>query len=250
MHVEKGSLLSGFDQKAKLTKVCSVCQTAARSICSNCRSEYYCSRECQTKDWKLHKQHCNGLKEARSKDKDEFNPAIIFAHNGSKIDIKGVRNIKDHNTPVGDSWKDELEKIYGKASKLKSPKHFDEATTAEKAAGGYLTTGAEYDILRVSCSLIDPRFNEYLIETTQKTVDARFDYISKYSKIQVKSCYKLALEKLTQYDDATLNRHYEGQTEDWQNWCDDVVFFYCLRVVLFKKPIPIVAFPPPINFHT
>ena len=30
----------------------------AYSVCSVCRVVYYCSRECQCKDWKAHKPEC------------------------------------------------------------------------------------------------------------------------------------------------------------------------------------------------
>lgn len=28
-------------------------------MCSGCQTAYYCSRECQRKDWKSHKKMCN-----------------------------------------------------------------------------------------------------------------------------------------------------------------------------------------------
>ena len=37
---------------------CGVCSQEARDKCSGCRSEYYCSVECQTKDWISHRAGC------------------------------------------------------------------------------------------------------------------------------------------------------------------------------------------------
>lgn len=34
--------------------------------CSKCQKVYYCSRECQTKDWKSHKASCSAVVEAKS----------------------------------------------------------------------------------------------------------------------------------------------------------------------------------------
>ena len=37
---------------------CEVCSTAATNRCSKCRVVFYCSAECQKKDWKKHKNSC------------------------------------------------------------------------------------------------------------------------------------------------------------------------------------------------
>lgn len=38
---------------------CKVCNGAAKQKCSGCLSIFYCSRECQVKDWKNgHKNEC------------------------------------------------------------------------------------------------------------------------------------------------------------------------------------------------
>ena len=39
-------------------KICVVCGNPATDICGGCRGIVYCSRECQNKDWKSHKEHC------------------------------------------------------------------------------------------------------------------------------------------------------------------------------------------------
>jgi hypothetical protein len=48
-----------------MTKECKFCSKKdAGKKCGNCMSVWYCSRECQAKDWSEHKKVC-GLKEAR-----------------------------------------------------------------------------------------------------------------------------------------------------------------------------------------
>ena len=37
---------------------CNVCKKPARYLCSMCSRQYYCSRECQKRDWKSHKAYC------------------------------------------------------------------------------------------------------------------------------------------------------------------------------------------------
>jgi hypothetical protein len=46
------------------TSKCSFCgKTCETSACGNCRASFYCSRECQKGDWKMHKKVCKSYKE-------------------------------------------------------------------------------------------------------------------------------------------------------------------------------------------
>ena len=49
---------------------CGCCGEPATQRCSKCKSVWYCSRECQLKDWKAHKEMCKMLTEVR-KDEDK-----------------------------------------------------------------------------------------------------------------------------------------------------------------------------------
>ena len=42
---------------------CKVCQKfdSASKKCAKCKSEFYCSKDCQKTDWPFHKQFCNEL---------------------------------------------------------------------------------------------------------------------------------------------------------------------------------------------
>ena len=44
--------------------VCSVCSREGARRCSRCKLKYYCSRECQNKDWKSHKAICEEIQKA------------------------------------------------------------------------------------------------------------------------------------------------------------------------------------------
>lgn len=50
------------EQKSKDTKndehYCAQCCRSAEQKCSDCKQSYYCSRECQIKNWPIHKQIC------------------------------------------------------------------------------------------------------------------------------------------------------------------------------------------------
>ena len=46
--------------KAIISK-CELCKTVTTTSCSKCHVVYYCSKECQTKDWFIHKFFCESL---------------------------------------------------------------------------------------------------------------------------------------------------------------------------------------------
>uniref|UniRef100_A0A7S3CPS8 MYND-type domain-containing protein n=1 Tax=Strombidium rassoulzadegani TaxID=1082188 RepID=A0A7S3CPS8_9SPIT len=56
-----------FDQFIEDPK-CSCCGDTATQRCSKCKSEWYCSRECQIKQWKQHKKLCETLATIRKED--------------------------------------------------------------------------------------------------------------------------------------------------------------------------------------
>ncbi|XP_032689954.1 zinc finger MYND domain-containing protein 10 isoform X2 [Odontomachus brunneus] len=41
------------------TKKCALCQELSKKRCSKCKEAWYCSRQCQVKDWENHKNICN-----------------------------------------------------------------------------------------------------------------------------------------------------------------------------------------------
>lgn len=41
-----------------MERTCAVCDKAAKSRCGRCKTTAYCSKECQNKDWREHKQRC------------------------------------------------------------------------------------------------------------------------------------------------------------------------------------------------
>lgn len=47
--------------------ICSNCGQNAEKRCSRCKSEWYCSRECQLKSWKVHKNICDTISKNREK---------------------------------------------------------------------------------------------------------------------------------------------------------------------------------------
>ena len=89
--------------------VCAQCGKLANSRCSRCKSEWYCSKECQIKRWKEHKAICKTLaalfKENEndlSKKKIEFNHIKVSGDNisqetSNKGDQFDLNKIKEEN---------------------------------------------------------------------------------------------------------------------------------------------------------
>jgi len=91
--------------------VCAQCGKLANSRCSRCKSEWYCSKECQIKRWKEHKTVCKTLaalfKENEndlSKKKIEFNHIKVSGDNvsqevstnsGDQLDLNKVKEEND-----------------------------------------------------------------------------------------------------------------------------------------------------------
>jgi len=50
-----------------IQRICTYCQifTSESKVCSGCRSDHYCSRECQVVDWPRHKRLCSPQKPNR-----------------------------------------------------------------------------------------------------------------------------------------------------------------------------------------
>ncbi|CAI8000766.1 Zinc finger MYND domain-containing protein 10 [Geodia barretti] len=58
--------VSTFGEQFLEPSTCAVCGGEAMKRCSRCRVEWYCSRECQVKDWKRHKPICQELNRSHS----------------------------------------------------------------------------------------------------------------------------------------------------------------------------------------
>jgi hypothetical protein len=49
---------------------CAECGETAAQRCSRCKSEWYCSRECQLKRWKQHKEMCIMMSKIRQDEEE------------------------------------------------------------------------------------------------------------------------------------------------------------------------------------
>ena len=87
--------------------VCAQCGKLANSRCSRCKSEWYCSKECQIKRWKEHKNICKTLaalfkenEKDLSKKKIEFNHIKVSGEQISQESSSGeldINKVKEEN---------------------------------------------------------------------------------------------------------------------------------------------------------
>ena len=54
----KGDINSSLNPLIAMNKVCFLCLNPSRLKCSRCLTIQYCSKECQKKDWKVHRNNC------------------------------------------------------------------------------------------------------------------------------------------------------------------------------------------------
>ncbi|MCJ1474784.1 hypothetical protein MMC13_003444 [Lambiella insularis] len=57
---------------------CTVCNAQKSKACTNCKSSYYCSVECQQTDWPIHKLLCKSFKNLPQRPRPSFKLAISF----------------------------------------------------------------------------------------------------------------------------------------------------------------------------
>lgn len=76
-------LLEGFN--------CNNCHQNATKRCSKCKQVWYCSRDCQLSDWKVHKPTCQNLgTKVDEKKKDPIKPEIVIQE---VVKIEEVTNL-------------------------------------------------------------------------------------------------------------------------------------------------------------
>ena len=114
--------------------VCAQCGKLANSRCSRCKSEWYCSKECQIKRWKEHKTVCKALAELfkenendLSKKKIEFNHIKVSGDQISQESSSGeldINKVKEENDK-------KMKKIFVEEIKEKKEKNIEDNKNKE-----------------------------------------------------------------------------------------------------------------------
>jgi hypothetical protein len=99
----------------------------------------------------------------------------------------------------------------------------------------------------VYCCDVDPRFHSFSFVVAYTLIQQWTEDIEKESRTSV--LYRMmcnARRSICQYTDMVLNEHFVEGSEEWMDWCNDVLLFYIIRKRIFRLPIPMKAyFHPP-----
>jgi hypothetical protein len=101
--------------------------------------------------------------------------------------------------------------------------------------GTLLTANETPKPFLLDCSNIDIRFKEYAVSTSNKQVKDLIKLYRSRSREKVVLSYKGSYHNLIQYTDEELNSHYENNTQEWQDWCNDVAIYHTSKFVLYSK---------------
>ena len=77
---------------------CAECGDPASQRCSKCKNEWYCTRECQLKRWKQHKQMCAVLTQIRA-DEEKRDEEVKKA-NKEKAEKRHEENMQKKAAPL------------------------------------------------------------------------------------------------------------------------------------------------------
>jgi len=99
---------------------CAACGKMATKRCSKCKSEWYCSRECQIKRWKLHKEMCAKLAEINEVEKKESKQSSLLDILNKSTDTGA--SIGSSRGEITESKKVKIEEVVSESNKTVSKK--------------------------------------------------------------------------------------------------------------------------------
>ncbi|KAI1183189.1 hypothetical protein F5B17DRAFT_148183 [Nemania serpens] len=88
-----------------MRKRCTYCENPGRHLCTNCHEAFYCSEECEVKDWPVHELICSDLFLTPHPSPHHF-AAILFPAEEVKPRLIWIEQHVENNyfLPIIDSW--------------------------------------------------------------------------------------------------------------------------------------------------
>jgi hypothetical protein len=83
---------------------------------------------------------------------------------------------------------------------------------------------------------ISPMFKDFFIKSNTNDVQDCLDLFRK--KDNLISIYRKIIKNLFRYSDEELSCSV-NEGNKYNDWCNDVILYYCCRYLLYNKPIPI-----------
>ena len=99
----------------------------------------------------------------------------------------------------------------------------------------HLDSNPEYEVL-VAVDL--KKFSDYLIMTTHKNVRDILGMLNE-GRAHTKHMLKSTLTYVLNWKPSELNKHRKKDSKEYKNFCNDIVIYYCARLILFNLPIPL-----------
>lgn len=92
----------------------------------------------------------------------------------------------------------------------------------------------------VCCELIAPKFKNFVVKTSIAEITELVEEVKTYSSEEVRNCWLSVLRSLMKYSTDELIKLYNKQNDEWFDFCNDAVLWFCYNSVLFKKGIPVI----------
>lgn len=92
----------------------------------------------------------------------------------------------------------------------------------------------------LDCEVIDPRFCQYLVGTTDSEIKESLRSVQNQNIQQRKYIFLKVHRNIQQYTDQQLSDIHKAGSQEFTDWCNDVCLYFCYRYILLSKPIPFV----------
>ena len=90
--------------------------------------------------------------------------------------------------------------------------------------------------------VITDRLKHFFVKTTKKEIDDNIKSALKENNEERKKMYASVCREVLKYTSAQLGKHCENNTNEWRDWCNDLLLFFVYNCVVFGKAIPHTVF--------
>ena len=105
---------------------------------------------------------------------------------------------------------------------------------------GYTPTNEPPSSFGIKCEAINSRFREYIVVTCDTSIKDCIDFFKNHPTPSILTTQVLL--NILKYNDAILDHHFNTKSREWENWCCDVIMFFCGMYVTSggRRYIPII----------
>ena len=96
------------------------------------------------------------------------------------------------------------------------------------------------DTINVYAGGVNEKYNQFIVKTTDKEIKDLFKSYEDYDDALVRHMFISTSRELNKYTVDELIKHANANTQEYNDWNNDVVLFYVAKFMLFNVPIPII----------